>query len=453
MLNKVISKISKIRSEKDLGEILTGGAVAFLYRLATMATTYFLLIFISRKLGKEGVGIYNLCLATSGILVMVGCLGFNTAIVRFVSEYRSKKFLHTIRSLYGKIIRLSILISGLITIVLFFGSEFIATRLFDDVNLIQPLRITAFIVPLMVLATLNVEFIRGLKQVHVSEYLRNLNILLITLAGTYAMTFFVLTPEDPLRFYAVGAGISALVGFIYVNRFFRREASDVANPEEAEFEFKPHLLIALPMIITAFIQLINGKVDTLMLAYFETTALVGVFSMAFKLSVITNFVIGALKTIAMPKISELFWGGETEKLNRVISFSTLIIFLFAFPISLLLFLFPEFVLNFVSEEFVEGATTLRIFAVSQLINAASGMVAVFLNMSGNQAVFTRIALTTTCLNIILNLILIPRYGIEGAAIATLIANASWNIAGAVFIYRKHGISTFFNPLLLLRRKG
>jgi O-antigen/teichoic acid export membrane protein len=188
-----------------------------------------------------------------------------------------------------------------------------------------------------------------------------------------------------------------------------------------------------------------------MLASFDTTEVVGVFSMAFKLSVITNFVIGALKTIAMPKVSELFWAEKMGELNKVLQYSTALIFLFAFPISMGLFFFPEFILSLIKDEFIEGSTTLKIFAVSQLINAGSGMVAVFLNMSGNQLFFTRVVIVTTLLNITLNAILIPMYGMEGAAVATLTATLIWNVVGVKFIYDKYKIKTFFNPLILFKK--
>jgi O-antigen/teichoic acid export membrane protein len=449
MRKKLTRKITKAFKEKDLKEVMKGGAVAFLYRIATMGVSYFLLFFISRKLGKDGVGVFNICLATSGILVMVGCIGFNTSIVRFVSQYRSQKFNSTIRLLYDEILKYASVVSVVLAVLLYFLAPFLSVRVFEDPELVNPLRITAVIVPLMVLATINVEFIRGLKMVQISEYLRNLNIQVVTLIGTFIAGFFVLTASTPLIFYAVGAFISLGVGFVVILRFFK-STDDKRTEGEPDFSFKSHLIISYPMIITAFVQLLNGKVDTLMLASFESTAVVGVFSMAFKLSVITNFVIGALKTIAMPKVSELFWAKKMKELNTVLQYSTAFIFAFALPISLLLFVFPEFILSLIKDEFIEGSTTLKIFAVSQLINAASGMVAVFLNMSGNQMFFTRVVIVTTLLNIGLNYILIPIYGMEGAAVATFVSTLIWNLSGVWFIYRKYKIKTFFNPFSVLK---
>lgn len=415
-----------------------------------MGISYLLMIFISRELGEEGIGIYNLSLAILGVLIMIGCLGFNTSVIRFVSQYNAKGWLSSIRSLYSSIIRVILPLALLLGVILFFLAPYLAQVVYEDPKLELPFRIVAFTLPFGILATVNVEFIRGLKKVHISELFRNLSLQIVTLLGLALAWFYGLEDEYPILFYGVGFFISMSFTSAFVYRFLKRSKRD-PQVDEPKFVLKSHLLISLPMILTSFIQLINGKVDTLMIGIFETTAIVGIFSVAFKLSVITNFAIGALKTIAMPKISELFWEEKMTELNQVIQKSTQMIFAFAGPVSLVLLIFPEFILGLIKEEFIAGATTLRIFALTQLINAASGMVAVFLNMTGNQVFFTKLVAVSTTLNIVLNWFLIPRYGMEGAAWASMFSIVLWNIIGAIFIYRKYAIMTFFNPLSLLKR--
>jgi O-antigen/teichoic acid export membrane protein len=449
-LGNLLKKIKKKLGKGDFSEVLRGGSIAFIYRIITMGISYLLMIFISRELGEEGIGIYNLSLAILGVLIMIGCLGFNTSVIRFVSQYNAKGWLSSIRSLYSSIIRVILPLALLLGVILFFLAPYLAQVVYEDPKLELPFRIVAFTLPFGILATVNVEFIRGLKKVHISELFRNLSLQIVTLLGLALAWFYGLEDEYPILFYGVGFFISMSFTSAFVYRFLKRSKRD-PQVDEPKFVLKSHLLISLPMILTSFIQLINGKVDTLMIGIFETTAIVGIFSVAFKLSVITNFAIGALKTIAMPKISELFWEEKMTELNQVIQKSTQMIFAFAGPVSLVLLIFPEFILGLIKEEFIAGATTLRIFALTQLINAASGMVAVFLNMTGNQVFFTKLVAVSTTLNIVLNWFLIPRYGMEGAAWASMFSIVLWNIIGAIFIYRKYAIMTFFNPLSLLKR--
>lgn len=461
MLKTIYRKLRKkffaTKGDKDVGEVLRGGMISFLYRILTMLASYGVLYLISKFLGSSGVGIFNISIDTASILVMVGCLGFNTSIVRFVSQYSAKSWYGLIRLLYRSIFRISMLLSIGLGLGLYLTSEWIALGYYDDAELIVPLKVSAISIPFLVMSTINVEFIRGLKKVQISELFRNLSIQFVTLVGVAISSFMAITLADPVKYYALGAAIAFLATSYFIHRYLKRQANQAVEEEITEippaYSFRFHLGISIPMILTSFIQLLNGKVDVLMLGYFRDTSDVGVFAMALKLSVITNFVIGALKTIAMPKISELFWSDKRVALNNVIQYSSRLIFMFSFPVSVVLFVFPEFILGIFREEFIVGATTLRIFAITQLINSCSGMVAVFLNMAGHQGFFTRLVTITTAMNIGLNLLLIPIWGLEGAALATMASTVTWNLIGVYYIYKKNGIMSFYNPFYKIKPGG
>lgn len=457
LYRKLRKKLFSTRGDKDLGEVLRGGVVSFIYRVLTMFVNYGVLYLISKTLGGEGVGVFHISIDTAGILVMAGCLGFNTSIVRFVSQYRAKAWYGLIRKLYRSIFSLSMLLSTCLGVALYFAAEWVAVGYYGDEELVLPLKIVALAIPFLVMSTINVEFIRGLKQVHISELFRNLSIQFVVLVGIVVSSFFAITAADPVKYYALGGAVAFLATSYFIHRYLKKneDREGIADAETPPaYSFKFHLGISLPMIMTSFIQLINGKVDVIMLGHFMDTYEVGVFVMALKLSVITNFVIGALKTIAMPKISELFWSDKRVELNNVVQYSTRLIFVYSFPVSVVLLVFPEFVLSLFDEDFAVGALTLRIFAVTQMVNAFSGMVAVFMNMAGHQKFFMRLVLVSTLVNIALNFWLIPVMGIEGAAIGTMVTTIGWNLVGVYFIYKKNRIMTFYNPFYKIRsRKG
>ncbi|MFN2423023.1 MAG: flippase [Cryomorphaceae bacterium] len=455
MKNSTPEKLKKALLQGDFGEVFRGGGIAFIYRICSMGLSYGIIIFISRKLGKEGLGIYNLSLAILGILIMLGCLGFNTSIVRYVSQYTAKGWNFSIRELYKSIARRTTVLSILLAFTLYFTAEFWSVKIYKTDLYIVPFKLVAAMLPFGVFATMNVEFIRGLKKVHISEFFRNLELQLVNFAGLFLLSFYGLNYNHPILFYGAGTLLAAFFTGFVVYRYFSKEIGAEAyikKPEEPDFNFRTHLLVSVPMILTSFIQFLNGRVDTLMFGYYGSAADLGVFTLAIKLSVITNFVIASLNTIATPKISELFWSDKREELNKVVQSSARLIFLFALPVTAILVIFPAFIFDLVDEGYEIGSDTLRIFAVVQLVNSAAGMVAVFLNMTGNQVFFTKLVAVATALNIVLNLLLIPKFGMEGAAVATLISGGLWNIVGARFIYRKYKIRTYVDLLRVLRIK-
>ena len=445
ILKKIKRKIRGKNANSDVKEVAKGSSLAFAYRIVTMFASYALMWLVSRLLGDSGIGIYNLSVALLGILVMVSSLGFNTSVVRFVAQFRAAGKIGAIEQLYYATIKATLPLSLLMGALLYFGAEMLATQFYHDSALVRPFQLCGIILPFFTLQTNNVEFIRGLKFIHFSEAFRNLSLQLINLILVGITAFWALNSTLPVLYYGVAIAISALATHIFIIRFFRKHRNDIPATRDPHFSLKMQLLVSLPMILTSFIQLLNGKVDTLMIGVFKTTAIVGIFSVAFKISVITNFVIGALKTITMPKISELFFSNKFEELNSIMQYANKVTFLFSAPVSVIMFFFPEFLLSLVNPEFVSGANTLRIFAVMQLFNASSGMVAAFLNMTGHQVYFTRLVAISTALNIGLNWLLIPKYGMEGAAAATLVSVLLWNIIGASFIYRKYKIATFYWP--------
>jgi O-antigen/teichoic acid export membrane protein len=452
---KKLDRLKNALLQGDFGEVFKGGGIAFVYRVCSMTLSYGIIIYISKTLGEVGLGIYNLCLAILGILIMVGCLGFNTSVVRFVSQYVSKGWGHSVKELYQNTARRTTVLSIILAVLMFFSSEYLALEVYGNENFITPFHLVAIMLPFGVLATMNVEFIRGLKKVHISEFFRNLELQLVNFTGLLLLSFYGLNYNHPVLFYGAGTLLAALFTSLAVYRYFNREKTKedaLKKTDEPTFVFRSHLIVSLPMILTSFIQFLNGRVDTLMYGAYSTTAELGVFTLAIKLAIITNFVISSLNTIATPKISELFWNKKMVELNKVVQSSARLIFIFALPVTLLLVIFPKVLLGLVGEEFESGYRALQIFALTQLVNSASGMVAVFLNMTGNQVFFTRLVAVATGLNIGLNLLFIPLMGMEGAALATLISSALWNIIGARFIYKKYKIRTYIDLAYLLKLK-
>ena len=449
---KVNSKVSSLYhnlvANTHSRELLKGGSIAFLYRIVNMVLGYVLLLVIARSLGKEAVGSYHLVLAWGSLLALLGAMGLNTSVVRFVAQYHAKRQHLAVAKLYRSVLRLTIPLGLLLGGVIFLLAPTLAVSIYEDASLALHFQLIAVSIPFLVIALLNVEFIRGWKIISWSEFFRNLSVTLIVLIGTLIGLQFFKADYLPVLFYAIGTMLAAVVTTWFIVRRLQANSQDVALARASSpFSFKKHLQVSVPMILTSFIQLLNGRIDIIMLGWFHPTALVGVFGVAFKVSVISDFVISALKTIAMPKISELYWAGDTDDLRKMLRVSTRLIFFSGIPVALVLLIFPETILSWIGDGYEAGATTLRIFAIAQFISASAGLVGAFMNMTGNQKIFTRMVGVATLVNIALNLLLIPTYGMEGAAIGTLVSTIIWNVGGAVWIWRKHRIATFYQPHL------
>ena len=197
------------------------------------------------------------------------------------------------------------------------------------------------------------------------------------------------------------------------------------------------------MMLSSSVLLLMAWSDTIMLGIFKTEVDVGVYNVALKLAMSTGIVLGAVNSIVAPKISETFNNDRIDEFRKLIKKSTRIIFFCTFPILIILLLFPKLLLSFFGAEFVIARTTLLILLIGQVVNAMSGSVGFILQMTGKEKVYQNILLIALLSNIGLNLYLIPRYGIEGAAIASAFSLLLWNFSSVYYIYRKYQVLTFF----------
>ena len=94
-----------------------------------------------------------------------------------------------------------------------------------------------------------------------------------------------------------------------------------------------------------------------------------------------------------------------------------------------------------------GVSALIFLSVGKLISSLCGSVGNLLQMTGNQVIFMKCLLCGAIINIILNLLLIPSYGINGAAISSMVSLSSWNILMVYFVKRELGFNMFYLPLL------
>ena len=154
-----------------------------------------------------------------------------------------------------------------------------------------------------------------------------------------------------------------------------------------------------------------------------------------------SIILFSINSIVAPKISELFSQENFIELRKIIKTSSKLMFFLTIPVLILILLFSEFILSFFGEQFVSGVLCLNILIAGQLINVLCGSVGYILNMTEHQNVFKWIIIFSVIINIVLNLVLIPSYGIFGAAFASMISLILWNMLSCIYIYKKFNIST------------
>ena len=158
-----------------------------------------------------------------------------------------------------------------------------------------------------------------------------------------------------------------------------------------------------------------------------------------KLATVTALALMSVNIVVAPKIAEIYNNNDHNTLNNLIRDSSRIIFSISFPVLIILFVFSGFILSFFGENYVLAKDALGILLVGQFFSSICGPGAIYLNMTGREQKLNKILIAGLFVNVILNFILIPVYGIEGAAAATLISMLFWNTLIVTTIYKSDKI--------------
>jgi O-antigen/teichoic acid export membrane protein len=166
---------------------------------------------------------------------------------------------------------------------------------------------------------------------------------------------------------------------------------------------------------------VYSRIDTLMIGYFLTALAVAAYNAAWVLSYGVNLLLSAISVMAFPEASRAHSMGRKEDLKRIYETTTAVALIFTVPLCIVLVVFADRIMSvFYANRFPDAAVVLRILAIWWLVKPFGNMAGnVFYGM-GKPKVLALLTSGTAVLNIFGNLFLIPRYGIVGAAWASVI---------------------------------
>jgi O-antigen/teichoic acid export membrane protein len=444
MFNFLKKKYINLISDKKFSEILKGSIWALSGHILAAGLGLIISIIVARFYGAEAIGIIavlNSFLTLASIFTM---LGTTTSILRFIPEHLVKHSPTSAYKVYHKTQNLIICISLITSVVLFKGSDIISKNVFSKQYLSFYLALAAVFLVFKSMALLNTQAIRGLKLIKTFAFMQilpqisNLIILL-------ALSLFFFTKNIPIYALLGSFAVTGVLGWLIIEVVFKQRMSP--NDQVYAMPIREILFISLPMLLTSTMNFFIGQTGVIMLGMFRTTTEVGYYGIAVKLGTLTGFILAAINSMSAPKFSECYHSNRIDELFYVAKKSSKLIFWTTAPILLTLVLFgkPIIVIMF-GKEFTVAYYSLVFIALGQFINSISGSTSLFMNMTGHQIALRNIICIAAVINIGLNLLLIPKVGIIGAALAAMISLSFWNIATLFFMKFKFGKTTGYFPL-------
>ena len=135
MLDKFIILIEQKLKDRHLNELLKGSSVALVFKLFGISTSYIFILLVTRNFGAEVMGILALSFTILQISSVIGSLGFNTALLRFVAEYSSQNRPDLVKEVYVKATKIIVPFSLFLSVFMFFSTPYISKYIFHKEHL------------------------------------------------------------------------------------------------------------------------------------------------------------------------------------------------------------------------------------------------------------------------------------------------------------------------------
>ncbi len=447
---------NKMKKDFHFGELFLGFSVALVLRVVGLFVSYIFILLVSRLYGAKGVGVFALSYTFLIIFATIGKMGSDTAFLKYCAENRALKKWILLKDIYKKILIIATTMSILVSLFLFFSSNFIADVILKKEYMSLALKIVAFAVFPMVILVVFSEGLRGFKQIKEYMLIRfvGLNITAIFFVAVFYLLkqklnifshAFLKDEYLPVISFAVSVVVIAVVSFLLWKKFYRKFSDGQIGGSETT-TYKEIFSLSLPLLLSSSLALIIDWSDTVMLGMFRTAEEVGYYNVAIRVGKLLVIILVAINTIAAPKFAE-FWGKkDIDGLVKIARQSTKLIFWITLPIFLFLLIFPGFVLSIFGKEFSVASLSLVILVSGFFFNAICGSVRLILQMTGYQVYHQNIIFLGAVLNVVLNYYLIPLWGINGAAFSSTITMIFWNVVFSIKIKKITGKWIFYPAL-------
>lgn len=406
-----------------LTTLARGAGVALSIQITSVGLIYITQILLARWMGVVEFGIYEYAIALGLFLAVFAGLGLPNAVLRFIPEYTVRQDWARLRGMilgsWQQTIIASLIMAGC-------GTGFLlAWNAYRDVQHLFPLLLGIWTVPLLALMKLQLEMIRANRQIALA-YAPSLVVYpFLTILAAY---LWLQTRQELTSVAAIALSMLSLflVLAVQLGFFYRGLGKDVWSVPP-EYSVRQWLLVSLPLLFVDSSFIILNQTDTLMLGAMLGGKEVGIYNAALKTAAWVNFILLSVNAVAAPMFASLYAAGDRDGLQRLVSAIARCMFLPALLVAVGLIVFAEPVLGLFGPEFVAARWAMTALIVGQLVNVGAGSVGYLLMMTGHHNQCAHVMGWSALVNLLLNLIGIPLLGIAGAALATAVSMALWNI--------------------------
>lgn len=414
-----------LRIARGTGIILVGTFVAQFLGILSR-------IFIARNFSVYEFGLLSLGLSIIALVSPLAKMGLPAGSTRYIAVYKSDKDPSNLRGVIATSLVLTTIASLIIGGSLFFFANSLS-QFMSIPDFVPIIRILSFLIPFSVLSTLIIAFSRGFNRVKEAFWFDSImpNTLKIS------SVIIILLLHGPILWivwaYFLVSFAEALVLLIYS----RGQLPKLIPSSPIQWNVGKKLLIfSLPLLGVSLVNSFGSRIDIVLLGYFLSPNEVGLYSVSILLASIVPILHSAMTFLFLPVSSQLAAENRVNEFKTLYSTVSKWMTLFSYPIFALFLIVPSLILtSLFGQNYIEATRALQILTFAQFFHVLVGPNGMALTALGNTKEIFRGGAIGALLSSVLNLLLIPFFGLEGAAVASSTALIISNIYISYRLYQ------------------
>jgi len=412
------------RSEKktldtSLKLIVKYSIIVFFGVVLSKIFTYVYRIIVARYFGAEVYGLLSLSLMVVGWFGAIATMGLTQGMLRFTPLYRGQNRPEKIRYIF-KFSSYFLIFTGITSsVILFFLAEPISLTLFHNPSLTIFLKIFSLMIPFSLLSNIFLSTIQAFEKVAWYSFLQNIFQNIFKVIAVLALIFLGIgSTSVPLSYL-----LTIITLFIFSYFVCVKQIPVILGkiPDNNVRTKKDLISYSWPVMFYSIISSVYLWIDTLFIGIFQDATWVGFYNAAMPIAFLLTFAPQLFFQMFFPIITKEYGKRETGVVKGLSKQVNKWILILNIPIFSIIILFPGALINILfGPEFLPAENALRILSLGLLVYSMSTISNNLLSMAGKSRLLLINTIITGAINTILNIILIPKYGITGAAVATSI---------------------------------
>jgi O-antigen/teichoic acid export membrane protein len=421
---------------QDVQQLATGVGIVLAGRTIGRVIRLIVEMILARILGPAEFGLYVIGWTITRILTLIAPLGLDDGVIRFGSLHR-RDDKATVKGVIHESVGLTLLTSLLFGLAFYIAAPWMADSLFHNAGLISVFRWFALTFPLISCLRVAAAATQVSQRMKFSAYAEELSQPAVALLLIIIFHLFGGMLNGALAAIVISWAVSLFLGLHYVRHVFPEV---IAREIQPRFLGKELILFSLPSSLSIVCGIILIWMDRLYVAHFRSAAEAGTYHAASQLSISLALILSAFGAMMAPMTADLVHQRKIRRLEEMFRVSTKWALYLSLPMFLIMCFVPMQIMTVVfGKPYVIGASVLPILGLGQLLNAGTGATGPVLVMSGHQKVISFLTAGTLLVNIGLEFVLVPRWGMMGAAAGTAFTVGGLSIVSILVIKRILGI--------------